>query len=372
MITSKSITRLTYAFITVGMIFSLTYLSGCIAIKPADVTPPAKHESSGKETGVTPTDSPQIPARGFFMGVLPLPADGQSFADAHLQASLYAEFAPIWGRPSPFYNLPDELSGTWGQTFVEQYTRKNGVFPIIHMSSINAGMTLKTPADISEATLRNRQWRNAYKQAALDVVKITRPLYLSIGNKVNRWYERYGASSDNSNGFQHYVSLYDKIYDAIRESSLETKVFCTFSCEIVSENRKADLEVLKMFKADEVDILALTSYPYAVQGINRHSGIPDDYCARVSNHMPGKPLGFSEIGWPALDVFGGEQSQADFIIQASTRLATEQGINLHLFGWPWLHDLDDNDSHRAHQEGWYKKTSLFSMEEAIVLREITS
>jgi len=60
--------------------------------------------------------------------------------------------------------------------------------------------------------------------------------------------------------------------------------------------------------------------------------------------MPGKPFGFSEIAWPSLDAFGGEDAQADFIIQCTGRLTRDRGINLHLFGWPWLHDLDENDN----------------------------
>jgi hypothetical protein len=58
----------------------------------------------------------------------------------------------------------------------------------------------------------------------------------------------------------------------------------------------------------------------------------------------GEPFGFSDLGWSALDAFGGEQGQADFIIQASSHLTLEQGIDLRLFGWPWLSALDENDT----------------------------
>jgi len=60
--------------------------------------------------------------------------------------------------------------------------------------------------------------------------------------------------------------------------------------------------------------------------------------------MPGKPFGFSELGWPSLDVFGGEKGQADFLLNVSNRLTIQQGINLHLFGYAWLHDLNEKDS----------------------------
>jgi len=332
--------------ISIGAVITLACLLGCSSPQSTSfqqnnvATQPRQVE----EAIITPVDHPQLPARGFFMGILPVPGEGQSFAHAYSEASDYAEFAPVWGRPTPFYNLPNELSGDWGKTFVEQYTRGNGMFPIVHLSFIGESMTLKAPPGISGATLESQQWRESYKQATIEVVKAARPLYLSIGNEVNRWYERYGAKPGDPNGFQHYVSLYEEIYDAAKRLSPEMKVFCTFSREIVSENREADLEVLRMFNTEKIDVLVFTSYPYAVQGIKQPSDIPNDYYARVLNYMPGKLLGFSEVAWAALDAFGGEQGQADFIIQASTRLTVEQGIRLHMFGWPWLHALDDNDS----------------------------
>jgi hypothetical protein len=77
---------------------------------------------------------------------------------------------------------------------------------------------------------------------------------------VNRWYEKYGVGENNPNGFQHYVNLYEEIYDAIKKLSPETKVFCTFAREIISENREADLSVLPMFKPEKMDLLVFTSY----------------------------------------------------------------------------------------------------------------
>lgn len=66
------------------------------------------------------------------------------------------------------------------------------------------------------ATLSDGTWRNTYKEAVLDAVRAAKPLYLSPGNEVNRWYEQYGAGSDDPNGFQHFVSLYEDIYDAVK------------------------------------------------------------------------------------------------------------------------------------------------------------
>ncbi len=327
MITKKFLIIVLYAMFLIEVVL----ISEC---SKKEITPP--------ETGtIVPYDCPQLPSRGFFMGVLPTVAQGQSFNEAYALAAKHAEFVPVWGRPTPFYNLAEDLRGSWGQTFVKQLIRDNGMFPIINLSFISSGLTLATPPEMKNATLSDFAWRTAYKQAALDVVKSSHPLYLSIGNEVNKWYEKYGE--DGPNGFKNYVSLYEEIYDTVKKLSPETKVFCIFAREIVSENREANLEFLRLFNPDKMDLLVFTSYPYAT-GKTNPSKIPDDYYSKVADYMPGKLFGFSEIAWASLDTLGGEQAQADFIIQATGRLTKERGINLHLFGWPWLHDLNEKDA----------------------------
>ena len=291
-----------------------------------------------------PATLPGTPARGFYMGVLPTPAEGQSFADAYAQTAEYAEFVPVWGKPSPFYRMADDLAGDWGRVFIKGYIYGNGMYPLVHLSFMGAGLTLATPPGMEGATLSDGAWRAAYKQAALDVVRVVQPCYLSLGNEVNRWYEAYGVDKSNPNGFQHYVSLYEEIYDAVKAASPQTKVFCTFAREIVSEHREADLKVLQLFNPDKMDLLVWTSYPYAVRGIKRPSDIPDNYYSQVSAYMPGKPLGFSELGWSSLEALGGEQGQADFLTQVAGRLTRGRGVELRLLMWAWLHDIDNNDT----------------------------
>ncbi len=289
---------------------------------------------------IVPEDSPELPTRGFFMGLFPTPAQGQSFEDAYVQASMYSEFVPVWGRPTPFYKLADDLRGSWGKTFVKQLIRNNGMFPIVHLTFIGSELTLVTPPGMEDATLSDTIWREVYKQSAIDVVKSSRPLYLSIGNEVNRWYEKYGE--DGPNGFRNYVTLYEEIYDAIKKLSPETKVFCVFAREIVTEHREANLEVIRLFNPNKMDLLVFTSYPYAT-GKTNPSMIPDDYYSKAADYMPGKSFGFSEVAWASLDALGGEQAQADFIIQVTGRLTRDRGIMLHFLGWPWLHDLNKDD-----------------------------
>jgi len=327
-----------------SLIILLLLLVSCQPVdSPSPSLPPVETPVPATAEKISPADTPSEPGRGFFMGVLPVPVAGQSFEDVYHQMADICDFVPVWGRPTPFYDLAAELEGEWGESFVEQYIRGNGMFPVIHLSFIGAGMTLASPAGISGATLSNREWRQAYKEAALAVVKTVKPLYISLGNEVNRWYEAYGADEGNPDGFQNYVSLYEEIYDAVKEISPETKVFCTFAREVVSENREADMKVLEMFNPEKLDLLVLTSYPHAVQGINRPGDIPDDYYSNVADYMPGKELAFSEVAWPSLDAFGGEESQAVFLNHLTERLTVEQGLAVDFIGWPWSTDLSADD-----------------------------
>jgi hypothetical protein len=284
-----------------------------------------------------PVDAIPTPGRGYYVGVLPTPAEGQSFEEAHRQASETSEVVPVWGRPTPFHELAGDLAGGWGDVFVGGMIRGNGMMPLVHLSFMDVNLTLKTPPGLEGATLSDPGWRRAYKESVADVVEASRPLYLSVGNEVNRWYERHGL--DGPNGFSHWVSLYHEIHDMVEALSPGTQVFCTFSREVVDENREADMSVLRLFDPERMDMLVLTSYPFSLQGINRPSDIPDDYYLEASIAMPGKPLGFSETAWPSVEAFGGEQGQADFLGNLTTRLTMEQGIELRLLAWSWLHDL---------------------------------
>lgn len=285
---------------------------------------------------VTPVDVIAEPSRGFLMGLLPTPASGGEFDDAYSKASEVGELVPIWGRPSPYWEKAEDLAGLWGDTFVESLTRDNDMYPLLHFSFIGEGITVASPPGTAYG-LNSEEWRLGYKRAVIESVEATKPAYLSVGNEVNRWYEKYGTEGDN--GFQHWVSLYEEIYHEVKELSPETTVFCTFSREIVDELREADMSVLEMFDPSTLDLVVLTSYPHSVSGVNRPSDIPSDYYSSVADLVPGKNLAFSEVTWPSTGGFGGEQAQSDFIPMLVDDLTQDLGVDLEFVMWPWLHDL---------------------------------
>jgi hypothetical protein len=289
---------------------------------------------------VVPVDIIDEPPRGFLMGMLPMPEEGGELEIAYAKAAESSKLVPIWGRPSPFWEKAADLEGLWGDTFVEGLTRGNEMAPLLHFSFIGENMTVSKPPGTTYS-LNCDEWRLMFKKAVIESVEAARPAYLSIGNEVNRWYEAYGLEGDN--GFQHWVSLYEEIYREVKELSPETKVFCTFSREIVSELREADMSVIQLFDPDTLDLLVLTSYPHSVASVNRPDDILSDYYSSVTQLIPGKPLGFSEVMWPSTGALGGEQAQADFIPLLANDLTQDMGIDLEFIMWPWLHDLGSSD-----------------------------
>ena len=336
--------------ICIALVFAvLSCLTGCSGTTDGFQPTDNRLEQTDSPVLIRPADTPSVPDAGFYRGFASiLPPDGD-FESAYSKAAAHADFVNIWvGAPGAGYrDLAEYLGGGWGDTFVEELVRGNGMFPVINLSFIGRDadtglLVLNVPAGKKQWNLSDAEFRNAYRQAAVDAVKASKPLYLSLGNEVNRWYEQFGADDADPNGFQHFVSLYEEIYDVIRELSPQTRIFCIFSREIVDENREADLSVLKMFDPGKLDVLAFTSYPFAVSNINNISNIPDDYYSRALDYLGdhGKPFGFTEICWSALESFGGEQAQAEFLNDVVSRLTVTRGVNLHMLAWWSLFDLE--------------------------------
>jgi hypothetical protein len=291
-----------------------------------------------RKSRITLIDEIEEQDRGYLLGLLPIPFEGQSFLESYELASETCELIPVWGRPSPYWEMVADLKGQWGELFIEDLIRGNGLVPLLHFSFIGQGMTLSQLSG-SRYSLSSQEWRQQYMNSVLESVEAAKPAYLSLGNEVNRWYEKYGWSGEN--GFSHWVSLYEEIYCKVKELSPNTIVFCTFSREIVSENREADMSVLNYFDPDKLDLLVLTSYPHSLAGVNHPSDLPSGYYSLVADELPGKSFGFSEVAWPSMTEFGGEEAQMSFIERLDGDLT--EGFNVEFILWPWLCDLSDGD-----------------------------
>jgi hypothetical protein len=99
-----------------------------------------------------------------------------------------------------------------------------------------------------------------------------------------------------------------------------------------------------MFDPKKLDLLVFTSYAVALRGVNSPDDLPDDYFSRAFEYIDEKPIGFSELGWPVHPAFGREEGQADFLRDVVGRLTVDQGLDLELVAWNWLHDLGPEDT----------------------------
>jgi len=338
------------------LLMSLILVTALAACVPPDGTPgenPVDSASTDLDQPVAERlYQPPTPQRGYFKGFSAiLPPDGD-FETAYARASEHSEFVSTWvgANDSGYWNLADYLSGWWGSTFVEGFTRGNAMFPILNLSFIDrddsGGLTLSQPPDTSYAGLADPAFREVYRDAAVAAVRAVRPAYVSLGNEVNRWYSAFGESSGGSNDFGHFVTLYEETYAAVKEVCPETTVFCAFAREIVSEGREADMSVLALFDPSTLDAVVYTSYPFAVSGISAPSDLPDDYYSDAlrAAGLADKPFGFTEMGWSTMEAFGGESAQAQFLADVVGRLSAGQFLQLHLLGWWSLFDLE-GDAH---------------------------
>ena len=291
-----------------------------------------------------PEDSPVLPPYGFFKGISPNNRSDETVQDAFANASLHSHFVPVPGEPSPFYELPEDLSGPWGTELLDDLIRGNGMFPLVQVDLFEDDMELMAPPDLAPSNLSDQDWRGSFIDAVLRTVNVSRPRYLSIGVDVNLWYEAFGAAPADENGFQHFVSLYEASYDAVKTISPDTVVFCAFAREVGTEMREADISVLSLFDPSKLDMVVLSSRPYTVPGIGSVGDIPDDYYSCVLDHITGKPFGLVDAAWPSGPAFGGEQEQSSFIRNITGRLTTGQGLDLSLLSWPRTTDIDQTDT----------------------------
>jgi len=285
-----------------------------------------------------PADNPELPDRGYFMGMYPNPGSLQSEEEAFSQAAAFCEFVPIAFEDVPFYELPDMLSGSFGESYVTELTRGNGMFPVICLSFFNDSLQLVRPPGMENATLSTPSWKERYRDAALDVVRISKPLYFAVGKDVNLWYEKYGTGAGGPDDFNEFVELYEEIYDSVKRLCPSTMMFPLFTMEVPDQGREADLSVLGLFDFRKVDILVFTSHPYFIEELTSPSDLPDDYYSKAFRYFPACDFGLIDLAWPSSDSTGGEKGQADFLFDVATRLTRDRGLQLKLLGWSVLHD----------------------------------
>ena len=125
--------------ICIALVFAvLSCLTGCSGTTDGFQPTDNRLEQTDSPVLIRPADTPSVPDAGFYRGFASiLPPDGD-FESAYSKAAAHADFVNIWvGAPEAGYrDLAEYLGGGWGDTFVEELVRGNGMFPVINLSFI--------------------------------------------------------------------------------------------------------------------------------------------------------------------------------------------------------------------------------------------
>jgi hypothetical protein len=180
-----------------------------------------------------------------------------------------------------------------------------------------------------------------YVRLAREFVEREQPEYFGIGIEINILYEEMPAE------FDKLVALFDRAATAIKEVSPDTQVYTTFQLERMyglngglwggtDDPSKATWDLIGLFP--RADLFAFTTYP--TLNYRSPADVPDTYYTDILAHVGGKPVAFTEIGWPAeMDITGWESDdaeQAEFV----TRLFDLVGpLDPSLLMWSFMFDF---------------------------------
>ncbi len=161
----------------------------------------------------------------------------------------------------------------------------------------------------------------AYTAALVALAGATHPPFLGLGNEVNRYWEQDPA------GYDAFARAVPGIVQAIHAASPSTQVFATFQYEFVlgagrlspvPGGRRPEWGLVEAL-APSLDLVGFTTYPFFDYA--SPADVPADYFSRALAHTAGRPVGFTEIGWPAAplapapasDLGGSPDEQAAFV-----------------------------------------------------------
>lgn len=201
--------------------------------------------------------------------------------------------------------------------------------------------------------------KTEYKDNVILFVEKYKPKYIALGIEVNVLY------TNSPSEFKDFTNLYNEIYDKIKASSPNTKVFTIFQLEKMkglngglfggeNDEEKAQWFLLKEFKTD---IIAFTTYPGLIY--KNPSEIPEDYYSSIETNIEANlpenykqiPIAFTEIGWHSDASITGwessEEEQAEVIkrffemtkaLNKDADKEKETDSNIEFFIWSFMYD----------------------------------
>ena len=294
----------------------------------------------GGESAVSSRDTSGS-TRTFAMGLSSLPSDltEESYADAFELAASVGEVILI--RRSPPW---DELltAGPFPSDETAEATQREtrladdyglDVLVAIDATGVSeeTGQLAGLPEEQRGAGFADEAVRKGFISYAQYIAVNWHPRYLALGVDVNRYYRQ------NPEDFEHFVSVYQEAYEAIKAQAPETLVFPTFQLEEMQGRLPLDgphdpqWALIDRFAA-RMDLLAVSSYPGLV--FADPSRLPDDYYAQLSKYTD-RPIVIAETGYPsqlegAARSQGNEERQSAFLRRV---LSDAEELDMPLVVW---------------------------------------
>jgi hypothetical protein len=165
------------------------------------------------------------------------------------------------------------------------------------------------------------------------------PPYFGLGIEINMLYESVPEE------FEKFVRLFDMAAAAVHEASPETLVYTSFQLERMhglagglwggaDDPSAARWQLLDQFP--RADFFSFTTYP----GLNYPdpADIPSSHYAEVLSHT-GRPVAFTEIGWPAGTIAPGwESSQGEQAAAVQRLFELITPVDSKLVLWSFMFD----------------------------------
>ncbi len=206
------------------------------------------------------------------------------------------------------------------------------------VDAAGGGATLSLdPADAGQ--------RQGFIDTVVGLVQEHEVSYLLLGTEVDR------IEADDPAAFDAFVALYADTYDAVKAVSPETKVFTAFQLEelrgsgyLTGRDWEERWDLIDAF-GDRLDLVGFTSYPFF--DYESPADIPDDYYAEAMAHTGGRPIAFTELGWPSAPLssapdsgYGGNEEEQAAFIQRFGELT--DGLDVALVLWAFPNDVGDS------------------------------
>ncbi|HEY49806.1 MAG TPA: hypothetical protein G4O13_07155 [Dehalococcoidia bacterium] len=282
---------------------------------------------SAPETIDSDTGAAKQPLKGVSLSPISFEADDfTDFFDKAKQAGDIVMWAGDW--------IELGNTGGGGATVTAELASTYNYIPLIeaHFFTQSSGELVR-PLD--DAT------KQIYRNSAADFADRYKPEYLVFGIEVNALYEK------SPEDFDEFVEFFSEVYDAVKATSPDTKVFTTFQLERMKglqgglfggENDPVSLSQWSLLdRFPKSDLVAFTTYPCLIY--KAPSEIPLDYYSEISTYTT-KPVAFTEIGWFRDGPSGWESSQEEQAEFISTFFKLTGELEPEIAIWSFLYDQD--------------------------------